>query len=463
MTEDFFTSRLKEQDIIERLDDICNENTQTTRCSTAVWDNHANQITKRHFCHKICKFYLFNNAEIRHQFCDKDDLKYAHMVIETATPHRYVCWTGFTCFMVPIIVYDQVVGLISIGEFLTQDNPKLSERFYRLVHDHNLPKNDIDRELERNVPIFSEENIQGLIKATEFLSKVIADILMGEISLNFDFDRLVKEFANIDEHYWLKFGKVELTSILVLKNIIKLQNLFLNYAFRKISEDKKVNLHKTLMPYQMILTAAENLRARRDVEKSYKQIVKSINQVEEYTLKSMRGFTLGDTQWLAIKEKKEIDLAVLIRAQLSLNGILIEHRHIRLDTEIPKGIRLWGRISDLEFLFATILENAIIAVDDKVGHISIHATIENSTVSIYFKDNGCGISEQDLSNVYNTGFRGGKFISKNPAGTGLGLALAQQIAHSHGGGLVIESLEDHGTTVRINLPVLTASSGRKSD
>jgi len=452
MIDDLFTTRLKEQDIIDKLNDICNENTKTTRCSTAVWDNQANQITERHFCHKICKFYLFNNAEIRHNFCDTDDLKYAHRVLDTATPQRYVCWTGFTCFMVPIIVYDHVVGLISIGEFLTHDNPTLSRRFYKIVKTHNLPKDDIDRELQYNVPIFSEENVQGLIKATEFLSKIIADILMGEISLSFDFDKLVKDYASIEDPQWFKYGADELSSFLVLKNIIKLQNLFLSYALRKITEDKKVNLHKTLMPYQMILTAAENLRAGREIEKSYQQIVQSVGQVEEYTLKSMRGLTLGDTQWLAIKEKSEIDLGEMLREQIKINQLLLDHRNIRVTTHLPKGIKLWGRISDLEFLFATILENAIIAVNDGEGEINISARTTDAKIIVSVTDNGCGISASDLPNVCNAGFRGGKFKLKNPSGTGLGLSLALHIANSHGGDLTIESKEGQGTTLKLILP-----------
>lgn len=455
MADDFFTTRLKEQDIIEKLDDICSENTQTMRCSTAVWDDKANQITKRHFCHKICKFYLFNNSEIRHKFCDKDDLKFAHRVIDTAAPHRYVCWTGFTCFMVPLIVYDRVIGLISIGEFLTHENPKLSDRFYQLVKEHDLPKDDIDDELNQNVPIFSEENVQGLIKASEFLSKIIADILMGEISLSFDFDRLVKEYSSIDEQQWLKFGADELSSFLMFKNIIKLQNLFLRYALRKISEDKKVNMHKTLMPYQMILTAAENMRAGRDIERSYEQIVQSVTQVEEYTLKSMRGLTLGDDQWLAIKEKTEIDLGDLLQELTKSSQMFIEHRNIQVSTQIPNGIKLWGRISDLEFLFATLFENAMIAVKDNTGVVDISVNADNSTVLVTIADNGCGISESELAQICTAGFRGKQFIFKNPAGTGLGLSLALRIAHSHGGDLKIDSEEGRGTTLQITLPVLS--------
>ncbi len=453
MLEDIFTARLKEADIIDKLNDICLENTATTRCSTAVWDNKCNQITQRHFCHKICKFYLFNNAEIRHKLCDKDDLKFARKVIETGKPHRYVCWSGFTCFMVPIIVYDMVVGLISIGEFLTVDSPTLSTQFFDTVKEYDLPRKEIEIDIANNVPVFNEENIRGLITSTEFLAKVIADILMGEISLSFDFDVLVRRYISLQEQNWQNFSSEELSSFLILKNIIKLQNLFLTYALRKIDEEKKINLHKTLMPYQMIVTAAENLRAGRNREKSYKQIISTIKQVEEYTLKSMRGISLSDTQWLAIKEKTKVNLNKLLHEAVKAKKPLLEHK--KISVMLPperRGINLWGRKSDLDFLFSTLIENAINSVEENRGKIELSVAQTNGTLMIKCIDNGCGIEPEEIDKIFDPGFRGKNFKKLNTVGTGLGLSLAKHITNAHGGHINVESYPGRGTTFEVVFP-----------
>ena len=453
MLDDIFTTRLKEADMIDKLNDICLENTATTRCSTAVWDNKCNQITQRHFCHKICKVYLFNNAEIRHKLCDKDDLKFARKVIETAKPQRYTCWSGFTCFMVPIIVYDMVVGLISIGEFLTVDSPTLSKEFFSMVKEYDLPRDEIKLDISQNVPVFNEENIRGLITSTEFLAKVIADILMGEISLSFDFDLLVRKYISLQEQNWQNFSSEELSSFLILKNIIKLQNLFLTYALRKIDEEKKINLHKTLMPFQMIVTAAENLRAGRNKEKSYKQIITTIKQVEEYTLKSMRGISLSDTQWLAIKEKTEVNLGKLLRAVVKSNKPLLEHK--KISVILPherKSISLWGRKTDLDFLFSTLLENAINSIAQKKGKIELNVTQADSAVMIKCIDSGCGIDPQEIEKIFNPGFRGKNFKKLNTTGTGLGLSLAKHITNAHGGHINVVSTLGQGTTFEVVFP-----------
>ncbi|MGQ9559341.1 MAG: ATP-binding protein [Candidatus Oleimicrobiaceae bacterium] len=462
--EDIFTARLKERDIIDKLNDICAENTATTRCSTAVWDNEANQITERHFCHRICKYYLFNDAQIRHRLCDVDDLKYARKVIATSRPQRYVCWAGFTCFMVPIVVYDRVVGLISIGEFLTIDRPHLSQRFFEVVERYGLPREEIDEDIRKNVPVFTEDNIRGLIASTEFLARVIADILMGEISLSFNFDLLVRKYTRLTEQDWLGFSAEELSSFLILKNIIKLQNLFLRYALRKIAEEKKISLHKTLMPYQIIVTAAENLRANRDREKSYRQIIAAIKQVEEYTLQSMRGLALGDTQWLAVTEKQQVDLSKLLRGVVLAKKPLIEHKNIAVDVKVRTGgASLWGRPDDLDFLFSTLLENAIYAVDERKGRIRIRAGKADGGVVVTCADNGCGIGPEELPKVFHQGFRGKRFAKRHPSGAGLGLSLAEHIVHAHGGHISVESAPGRGTTFTVVFPSYALGGASSND
>ncbi|MDZ7271560.1 MAG: ATP-binding protein [candidate division KSB1 bacterium] len=464
MHEDIFTARLKEQDIIDKLNDICEENTATTRCSTAVWDSDANQITERHFCHRICKYYLFNNVKIRRRFCDVDDLKYARMVIQTSRPQRYVCWSGFTCFMVPIVVYDRVVGLISIGEFLTVERPHLSERFFAVVDDFGLPRAEIEEEIRNNVPVFTEENIRGLIASTEFLAQVIADILMGEISLSFNFDLLVRRYTRLAEQDWRRFSAEELSSFLILKNIIKLQNLFLRYALRKIAEEKKIALHKTLMPYQIVLTAAENLRANRDREKSYRQIVSAIRQVEEYTLQSMRGLALGDSQWLAVTEKKQVDLRKLLRQVVQGKKPLLEHKKVAVDVRVRTGgAALWGRPDDLEFLFSTLLENAIFAVEEHTGRIRLTAARENGGVVVTCADNGCGIAPEELPKIFDQGYRGRRFARLHPSGAGLGLSLARHIVHAHGGHINVESAPGRGTTFTVVFPSYALGGASSND
>lgn len=61
-------------------------------------------------------------------------------------------------------------------------------------------------------------------------------------------------------------------------------------------------------------------------------------------------------------------------------------------------------------------------------------------------DEGVGIAEQDLDQIFQP-FRGS--FAK---GSGLGLAIVQRIVHEHGAAIAVESVEGHGTTIRVTFP-----------
>jgi signal transduction histidine kinase len=69
-------------------------------------------------------------------------------------------------------------------------------------------------------------------------------------------------------------------------------------------------------------------------------------------------------------------------------------------------------------------------------------------------DSGEGISSENLQRIFTP-----YFTTKNRGdgkrGFGLGLAISAQIVHLHGGNLSITSLEQKGTTVQIDLPIVT--------
>lgn len=70
-------------------------------------------------------------------------------------------------------------------------------------------------------------------------------------------------------------------------------------------------------------------------------------------------------------------------------------------------------------------------------------------VRIDIQDNGCGMSQEILSQIFDPFFT----TKKGGKGTGLGLALVEQIISSHRGGLYVESQPGKGSIFRIYLPV----------
>ncbi|MEQ9495356.1 MAG: ATP-binding protein [Deltaproteobacteria bacterium] len=81
------------------------------------------------------------------------------------------------------------------------------------------------------------------------------------------------------------------------------------------------------------------------------------------------------------------------------------------------------------------------------GEIRVTATIEGAWLRLEVQDEGVGIPTEHLDRVFDP------FYSTKLTGTGLGLALTQQIIQEHGGQLALHSEMGVGTTFSITLPV----------
>ncbi len=110
---------------------------------------------------------------------------------------------------------------------------------------------------------------------------------------------------------------------------------------------------------------------------------------------------------------------------------------------------VYGDKNRLRQVFINVIDNAI-KYSDKGGLISIQASMRDDThIQIDISDKGCGISPEDLPKIKT------KFYKANHTrrGSGIGLAVADEIITMHDGMLNVFSEQGVGTTVTIILPV----------
>lgn len=104
-----------------------------------------------------------------------------------------------------------------------------------------------------------------------------------------------------------------------------------------------------------------------------------------------------------------------------------------------------------------ILQNAYEAVDESTGKIYLTYSNYDGFLQFCITDNGCGIEEERLSNVFNL------FETNKHGHMGLGLAICDRIVMAHGGYMEISSTPGEGTSVSVFLPSnLICSSESKS-
>lgn len=92
-----------------------------------------------------------------------------------------------------------------------------------------------------------------------------------------------------------------------------------------------------------------------------------------------------------------------------------------------------------------LINNAAQATD--YGTITVRTTQKGNEAVIEISDTGCGISQEDLKNIFNP------FFTTKAQGTGLGLAVTHKIVQEHNGKIEVESTAGCGTTFRVHLPL----------
>ncbi|MBS5623478.1 MAG: HAMP domain-containing histidine kinase [Clostridium sp.] len=123
-----------------------------------------------------------------------------------------------------------------------------------------------------------------------------------------------------------------------------------------------------------------------------------------------------------------------------------EHKYLLY--EEPRMLSpVLGDINRLRQVFVNILDNAL-KYTDEGGTISVVASEENGYIRVAISDNGCGIPPEHLPNVKKKFYKANQTVR----GSGIGLALADEIMRLHSGSLEIESHENVGTVVTIRIP-----------
>ncbi|MCD1971833.1 cell wall metabolism sensor histidine kinase WalK [Listeria monocytogenes] len=86
------------------------------------------------------------------------------------------------------------------------------------------------------------------------------------------------------------------------------------------------------------------------------------------------------------------------------------------------------------------------------GRISFYLKKFEDEIEVSIADEGLGVPDEDLANVFDRFFRVDKARSREMGGTGLGLAIAREVIEAHGGRIWAENNKTKGTIIKFTLP-----------
>jgi signal transduction histidine kinase/ligand-binding sensor domain-containing protein/DNA-binding response OmpR family regulator len=130
---------------------------------------------------------------------------------------------------------------------------------------------------------------------------------------------------------------------------------------------------------------------------------------------------------------------------------LAERRSVALALEVPEEpLPVFADPAHLERVLANLLSNAFkFARSGGTVRLTLEAAPGAARISV--RDDGPGIAAADLPHIFDRFYRGDEAAGRHQPGTGIGLALARELAALHGGTLEVESEEGSGSTFTVTL------------
>ena len=151
-------------------------------------------------------------------------------------------------------------------------------------------------------------------------------------------------------------------------------------------------------------------------------------------------FTLVKTKMDLLAELEDAVLIYTQRASRDKKNLVFE--------EPDYMDMIYGDKNRIKQVFINVIDNAL-KYSDPGDTVTVTASQEEDTITVVVKDTGCGIAPEDLPHVKE------KFYKANATrrGSGIGLAVVNEIVSLHGGTLELESKLGEGTQVTITFPV----------
>ena len=224
------------------------------------------------------------------------------------------------------------------------------------------------------------------------------------------------------------------------------------------------------MKNDFISSVSHELRTPLTAIKGWAEMLEDSSKdrsIDSKTLERGMGVIIGETERLSVMVEELLDFSRLqsgrmvlqpmkldIIAELSEAVLTFEQRAIRekkalIYDENDDIIPVMGDKNRLRQVFVNIIDNAL-KYSDEGGSVIISAIrLENGFVDIVVKDTGIGIPADQLEKVKTKFFKG----NATRRGSGIGLAVADEIIRMHGGEILLDSVEGEGTTVTIRLPI----------
>ena len=216
--------------------------------------------------------------------------------------------------------------------------------------------------------------------------------------------------------------------------------------------------HELRTPLSLIRANAEILK--READKPVAANMQSVQDIISETdrlaslVSQMLTLARADTGG-SPAEMAPVDLAALAQDTAREMRLLASENGTTVEAKTSGSAIVEGDELRLRELLTILIDNSL-KYSDAGARIDVKVSGGHGKAVVQVSDNGRGIPDEALPRIFDRFYRADRARSRELGGSGLGLAIARWIAETHGGTIRINSEVGRGTTVTVELPLVSA-------
>jgi signal transduction histidine kinase/ligand-binding sensor domain-containing protein/DNA-binding response OmpR family regulator len=249
-----------------------------------------------------------------------------------------------------------------------------------------------------------------------------------------------------------------------LKNSLRLEHLELEKerAFDAIKTKFFTNIsHEFRTPLTLISGPINKLIARAKENKTEENELKYLQLIEQNTKRlaqltnQLLDFRMIETGTMKL-ELYHGDMVPFVQSICDRFTQFAQNKNISLEfSSSGKSVNVWFDPDKLDKIASNLLSNALKFTPEN-GKISVHISQKHNhsnRVILKVKDSGIGISPEELDHIFNRFYQVSSSNTSIYEGSGIGLALAKEMAKLCNGDITVESMLGDGSVFTVELPV----------
>ena len=224
-------------------------------------------------------------------------------------------------------------------------------------------------------------------------------------------------------------------------------------AFQRINQFSIDVSHELKTPLTILKGETEvALRKEREKDDYQKLLLSNLEEIDRMSciIDDLLLLSKADTKEIKLNIE-EVALRDLIMDVCMNMKVVADKKSVELQISELEDVRLKGDELKLRRMLLNIVENGI-KYSHVGGKVSVSSFINDGYAWIDVKDNGIGISEDDIKYVFDRFYRADR-SRKRESGSGLGLSISRWIAGAHKGSIEVKSQPAQGSVFTIKLPI----------